>query len=276
MNRTDPETVIGAWLEDGPTTLRHAARGPMLREILVTPQARPWRRWLRVGRSPSLRLALAVSALVVGLVLGSSIVPRLASIPPGPAGPPSPVPSGVAEPREVISASVFLRGFGYDKPRGEISLRIVSGHLVGYDAGEYEVQVWLVEEVPVDPCHSAGLRRPITGAGGFVDYLRGVQGLEVGPPAERWVDGIRATDLRLVRAPGASCLRVDYLNDPLSGTTASVSREREARLTVLEVDGRVVVFDAGSRRELDAWLPEVDAFLASIDFLPPIERPSRS
>jgi len=266
MNERDLDTTIGDWLEDGPSRMPAVARQRMLNPILDTPQAGRWRRV--VPFAPTALVAASVSAC--GLILAVLLGVSTPTAEPGAGGSVrSSQTAGDASTRREISPAAFLAGFEYEMPRGEIVVDVLSRHLVEYDTGEYAVRVWVVEDVPLDPCDWSSLRRPISGVDEFVSYVGAMQGVGVAQAADRRVGGIAARDLRLTSAPDRRCWTIGYLNDVLSGTTATAGSGGETRLTILEVDEHLVVFEALSARGLDTWLPEVDAFLASIDFLPP-------
>ena len=70
MSTRDPETILAAWLDEGPTDLPDATRRAILAALPTTQQARrgPFAPWRLFDMNPTARIAGAAAVLVVALI----------------------------------------------------------------------------------------------------------------------------------------------------------------------------------------------------------------
>jgi hypothetical protein len=92
----DPETVMDAWLDEGPTDLPDATRRAILAALPTTQQARrgPFAPWRLHSMNGSARIALGAAAIVIVAVGGIYLLGGLR--PTGSVGGPGPSPSPTA------------------------------------------------------------------------------------------------------------------------------------------------------------------------------------
>jgi hypothetical protein len=130
--RRDPDSVLGAWLDEGPTELPDATRRAILTALRTTPQARrglhaPW----KLG--PVSTLARTAAAVVAIAVVGFGALAVLsARIGPGVQPSPSGPPSSPVIPLPTLDATFVSPQYGY-------SIRYPSSWTVRLGAGPWPI-----------------------------------------------------------------------------------------------------------------------------------------
>jgi hypothetical protein len=275
MNHSrDPDAIIAAWLEDGPTELADPTR----RSIATAARAMAQRRrtgapWRSLDMNSSYKLAVGAAAVVAVALIGAYLLGRA----PNNIGNQSPTPPGVSG-----SAVNFARPFDYVIPDGSgLVLLDATTNLYNFEVGggsgdEQGLAIREVGWISINPCAPAEGRRQFRGGqDGLAQYLESVPGLAVSDPIEMTVDGRQARAVDVVAQPEGDCPEI-YLwpEAPLPFTTM-VTPGRTSRMVITDVDGVTVVILIWAR-DLDAWLPTATAFINSIQFgeAPPASSPS--
>jgi len=265
----DPDTTIGAWLEDGPTELADPVRRLIGTAARTTPQRRrigaPWRSF---DMNSAFKFAVGAAAVVAIAVLGIFLLRPTPSLDVGGEAPtPSPTPVG-----ESGSALEFDRPFDYVLPAGSrLELVDASADWYNFEVGggsgdDPGVAVRLIASVNINPCSPAeGIRQLESGPDGLIEYLRSVPGITVTDPIETSIDGRAALSVDVVAQPEGACPEISlWPNAPLPFTTM-VAPGRRTRMIATDVDNATIVVVIWAP-DLAAWLPTATAFVESFQF----------
>jgi hypothetical protein len=258
----DPDTILAAWLDEGPTDLPDVTRRAIVTALPTTSQARrgPFAPWRLFPMNATTRLAMG--ALVAVIAVGGALYllgpSRYGSG--GPALTPSPVPS--PQP----SASAFAV-----PPLTQQFTSTLYGYSIRYPAG------WIAApgSVLFDPVPFASAGGPsewidtfVPGAGSGLLRIASAR-VPDGVVAETWID---ETYMECLAACQAT------LEDTVIGGQPAKLRDAgdgELEATAI-IDGRAYVFtlfqgQADGLTEPRAWF---DAFLATVEFHPENAAPS--
>lgn len=160
--KRDPDAILAAWLEDGPTRLPDATRRSIAVTTRTTHQARrpTWLSWRFPTMNGMSRLALGAVA-VVAVVIGGLVILRPGTESGGVGGPGSPVPSASPAPSvspvPSASPSPSLAAIS-EPPVGALTQAFTSptfGYSIRYPAGWREDPTDGVTPDGVDFLHSA-------------------------------------------------------------------------------------------------------------------------
>ena len=293
----DPEMVLTAWLDDGPTDLPDATRRAILTALPTTPQARrgfiaPWRIHPMFTFTRA-AIAFVIAAIAIGgaiTLIGNS----RGQVTTGGATPTAPAPSGptvssapestpgsdlgTPSPLEGRAAS-FVRPFSYRLP-ASAGLVVSDNAPPGIwqfrhpaaDGQHYDrfVAIRPVTGGRTDPCDEASAMRPIDTPQGFIDYFRTVPTMTVSQVKPTTVDGRPAIQARLEFAPATAACHDLWLWAEEGSITQNGERQA-LRVTILDVAGeRVVILNNGDPGATSV----ADAFLFGLHFDAPRPSPS--
>jgi hypothetical protein len=131
----DPDSVLAAWLDEGPTDLPDATRRAILTALPTTSQARrgllaPWRftQMNMFARGAAVLVVAVVAIGALALLAGG----RVGIGGPSPSAIPSPTPPASAPPLPSLDATFVSRSYGYQ-------VRYPSGWTVGFGAAPWTV-----------------------------------------------------------------------------------------------------------------------------------------
>ena len=290
----DPDEILAAWLDDGPTRLPDQTR----RAIAVAlPMTRQRRYALGVPRrfaTMSSTIKFAFGAVgVVALVLGGALLlgqggsggnvggvggaPTLSPSPSPPAIPtPSPSPSPTAgslilgESQAPLTAGTYT---GFDPFPIKMSITVPDGWsgnvggpyavFLGDDSGRGSIGVTIFDDVFADPCHSAkGFLSPRPGgsADALAAALAKMPNVKPTKPVTDTIGGQAAKQLTLTApAPTATCTLSPTEGlfptwELPLGAVGGMTPGQQDRVWILEVDGKRVVIDAQEPVVQDAAL----------------------
>lgn len=298
----DPDMVLAAWLDEGPTDLPDATRRAILTALPTTPQAR---RGLLAPRrllpmNPFARLAIVAVVAVVALGTALSLG---AFGPRQPIGGPTARPSATPEPtstaRPVVSPStdpaepsmtpsplrgtaLFTRTVRYTLPAGE-GLVVSPGDWVrdSSPGGRISTNFYQFRHpnpaavgfdrgvvlrsftgVHDDPCAEQSTIRMAGGPASTIAYLRTVPTVRVTDLPPATVGGVDASQVLLEFDPPTDACPNVYLWDDDSSITDRGGRD-PARLTIFDLGGtHIVILTFGPL----SWYPTADAFIHSLVF----------
>lgn len=284
----DPDAVIAAWLEDGPTELPAETRRAIVTGVRVVTRRRPGPLFGGTLMPSFMRVA---AVIVVALAAISVAIINLQPTERGTGGLPSPSPTPTASPSSSPSARPsmadrtpsplegradrFPHPFSYRLPDGTglvatvgqpptmYQFRIpVAGSATEWGNG---IAVRVITGGRADPCSE----RPITpvpltgGPGAVLDYLSSVPALGVSDQVTTAVSGlaaVRATIAPLDPTPACPDL---WLWAEEGSFTQNASWDTAAEVTVVDVGGdHVVILAFGD----DAWQATARTFIDSIRF----------
>jgi hypothetical protein len=262
----DPETIVTAWLHEGPTDLPDVTRRAILTALPTTSPAR--RGLFAPGRiipmNPLVRLAIAVlvAALAVGAglaFLGRADGPSVGGSPTPSVGPtqetPRPTPTASGGPNFDLSTPSPLQGraerlpvpFSYVLPAG-------AGLVVAHDdpyANFYQFrrqidgETWdaalVIRAVTggrLDPCGVSGNGpRPLADPQAFIDYFRTIPTVSVSDVTSVTVDGHPGLGATLEFAPATTeCPDVWLWYE--DGSVTQNGRRQPTRVTIVDVEGQ--------------------------------------
>jgi hypothetical protein len=273
----DPDAIIGAWLEDGPTQLPDATRRSIVAVVRTADQRRRTGLWDLSHLPVGFRLAIAAAVMFAAIAGGALLLRGATQSDVGGAAPsatPSPsLPTASASALETGTSRLFKVPFEFAIPEGSrLELTDDSPNVVvfrvkgaiGYPQG---INLRIVDAGHLDTClPSAGTRR-LQGADAVLDYLRSVPGLTATDAGETTVDGRPAASVDLVIEPGPACPDIYLWPDPdRPKFDELVPPGPSTRMTAFEVDGATVVIVTWAE-DLEAWLPTADQFVESLHFL---------
>jgi hypothetical protein len=286
------DTILGAWMDEGPMDLPDVTRRAILTAVPTTRQAR--RGLFAPGRffpMPTVFRAAAVIAIAVIAVGGAALLFRQGQSGPGGLQPtptptlsPTTQPTPSAEPSVAISTPSPLQGhtptfvvpFSYRLPAGEglvvddgdptwYQFRHPATDAQGYDHG---IVVRRITGGRVDPCKETSSAKPMADPQAFLDYFRTVPTMQLGTAGPTTVDGHAGVEVNVTWGPAtADCPNVWLW--PEEGSITDLGGRTGNRLLVVDVDGNHLLFNVFGP---DAFQPAADAFLSSIRF----DRPSGS
>jgi hypothetical protein len=290
----DPEAILAAWLDEGPTDLPNATRRAILTALPTTPQAR--RGFLAPRRNfPMLTPARAALALVIATIAvgGALSVIRIRSEQ-GTNVTPSPAASHPATPRATSTpdlgtpsplqghAGSFTEPFSYTLPA---SAGIVVSDTIGiwqfrhpspsptpdeaYDGG---VIVREVSGGRVNPCSETSTALPLADPQAFVAYFRTIPTVNVSDVRPTTVDGRPAVQAVLGFGAATADCRDVWLWTEEGAVTQNAGRN-PVRITIVDIDGsHFAILATGS--DLARWMSITDAFLFGMHFDSPRPSPS--
>jgi hypothetical protein len=264
--RRDPDVVLAAWLDDGPTDLPSSTRRAISTAVRTTPQARAgfgplaWRPTM----SRFLVLAGAAAVVAVGIGLFAIAGPRSpggvggvggASPTASPTASPSPTPSPTpASPSPSLDPSLDTSTY-----QQYASTRY--GYTVGYPAG------WSSEPATRDWSMARDrLAWPGTATDRFIDNRPGayqvlLRAYSVGVPKDTVLEDWAAAALAPDPSPGADqCPYTSPVPTVVDGHAGQTYDEPACGTeTLVLVDGRMYVFDVGR----PGYRPLLDAFVST-------------
>ena len=250
----DPDQILHAWLEEGPTTLPE----PTSRAIEVASRATPQRRqafrlpWRFSHMYAPLRAALAV--LVVALMIGGGVYllgPRGSG--PGVDVTPSPLPTASAAP--LIEGPLSPGRYAYDGDGVRVILTVPEG----WEGGEFSISEAPGRELPdganvgfrqpstvfTDPC--APERGAITVGStveDLVNALADLPNLTASAQDEVTISGFSGTHLTfVVDTEGIDCVMALYGQGSF---IRAADNGQHQDLWILDVDGMRLVIDAAT------------------------------
>jgi hypothetical protein len=290
----DPDAILAAWIDEGPTDLPNVTRRAILTALPTTPQAR--RGFLAPRRTlPMLTPARAVIALVIATIaVGGALSVIRNQSEQGPSVSPSPAASPVATPGATPTpdlgtpsplqghAGSFTRSFSYRLPA---SAGIVVSDAIGmwqfrhpspspdpddsYDGGV------IVREVTggrADPCKETSTSLPLADPQAFIAYFRTIPTVNISDVRSTTVDGRPAQQAVLSFGPAtADCPDVWLWAE--EGAVTQNALRNPVRITIVDVDGsHFAIIATGS--DLARWTSITDAFLFGLHFDAPRPSPS--
>lgn len=289
----DPDVVLAAWLDEGPTDLPTGTRRAIVTAIPTTPQVR--RGHFAPGRFTMIPFGrIAAIAAVLAVALGSAIfllrpAPSTVSSPPASAPAsstavspraPSPQPSDGA----AVRTPSPLRGRATDVPIAfDYTLPADAGlvvdahdpyanfyqfrHPSGVDTYDRIVVVRAVTGGRTNPCAADQVRLDIADPDAWVAYFRTIPTMEVRDVTGTSVDGHPAKQLTVhFLAATAACPDVYLWAE--DGSITKNGERNDVRITLFDVGTEHFVVEAIPA--LPSWLPTADALIASLHFDVPV------
>jgi hypothetical protein len=301
----DPDAILAAWLEEGPTRLPVQTRRAIVVAIPTTPQRRrglvaPWR---STTMSTTLKLALGAAA-VIAVALGGAYALGIGQpgrdVGGGPVASPTPTPVPTPTPWPFpteTSGGVPVAPGRYElvlpartADGGPIELAVTFAMPAGWEKNVIASELWniadqrrigfyTVDNVNRDPCGADGTLDPFQPPLGptvddFVNGLAALTAVTATQPSDVSVAGFQGKrlTLRLTGAMPASCFD-DVLNlwsGPQGAPTAygggALANDRSYDLLVLDVDGaRLVVGRVADPGASAPALAEMQAIVDSVE-----------
>ena len=283
----DMNSIVRSWLEPGANRLPDRVLDSVLDQLPAYPQHRP--RW-PLRRFPVLMNPVRI-AIVAAAVLAVSLVAIRFLPGDGPGGIPSPTPlptsSGTAltaadldrslEAGRYALAAPFLQPFSITMPSGWSLKSLVAGDVSFRRNAPADGAPWVtidvLEGVFADPCRTeAGPSPAPTTIDGVVAALTSMVDFEAGPVTDVTIGGHAGKSVTLTNAidtETAGCTGGPMLPlfTILGGAEAGTNGGATERLSILDVDGTIVVINGGSFANTPAaTLADVGPIIESIDF----------
>ena len=274
----DVTRIVRSWLEDGVTRLPDRALDRVLDDLPATPQRRAWWPARRLPQmNTSIRIAMAVAAVVVLALIGVNLVPRTAGV----GGPPStPLPTPSSTPAPTLPPSGQLAPGTYRSDFMTYTLPAGWSSYGGWGANKNDgnppngmfVAPWAsIATVYKDPCHwqttAAKVGPKVDDAvAALVAQKRG----SIVTPGDVTIDGFHGKQIDLM-VPLDVKIAVCDGGQYKSFTTASGGDRynqgpgQHDLLDILDVNGRTLVIDrvfypantAADRAELQAIVDSI-------------------
>jgi hypothetical protein len=287
------DTILGAWMDEGPMDLPDVTRRAILTAVPTTRQAR--RGLFAPGRffpMPTVFRAAAVIAIAVIAVGGAAFLLGQRDSGPGDLEPtPTPTLSPTIRPTPSAEASVaistpspldghtltFAVPFSYRLPAGEglvvddsdptwYQFRHPNPNGQGYDRG---VVVRVITGGRVDPCSERSAAKPMANPNAFLDYFHTVPTMVIGDEGPTLINGLPGVEAQVTWAePTADCPNVWLW--PEEGSITDLGGRQGDRLSVVDVAGKHVLFNTFGGSQ---FLQAADEFIGSIEFDAPRTTP---
>jgi hypothetical protein len=277
----DPDAIIAAWLEDGPTDLSADTRRAIVTGMRVMSRRRPGPVFGGTPMPTFMRLAAAAFVVVIAAISLSILVPRGSTQPGGVASPTaspaaSPFASPSLDPRTPSPldgvATAFPHPFRYHLLESAGLVLSISDPTFyqfrvpkpGTDSWGNAIIVRLISGGRADPCKETSASVSLTGGPGAVfDYLKTIRQLTVSNQLAQTVSGLPAMRAAIEPTePTADCPDLWLWADEGS-FTQNAGWDASSEFTVVDVDGdHVVIFANGDV----AWQTAAHQFIDSIHF----------
>jgi hypothetical protein len=270
----DPDTIIAAWMEDGPIELADPPRRSIMTAVRATPQRRgltaPWR---FSHMTSAFKLSAGVVAIAAVALVAVYLFGRPSNV--GPPASPSPSPSATP-PSFSYESSVFRPGMSLTGPDAWAPGLDQSNHVAVTHIGEEGGLLFFrADRAFSDPCHYASGGPDVNLARGVQPVIDWIASLPLAASASQPISvtygaytgqQIDTTTESLQGCRDSSALHTGIGPHPRSGGYFVGPNEMD-RWTVLDVDGATVTIVVwSSASDFDAVWADAEPILANIAF----------
>jgi hypothetical protein len=279
-DRSDIDRVLGHWFEDGPTVMPDRVAEVVARRISLRPQRRSWRLLRRSPMRPAITFGLAAAAVLVVAVLGYNLLPRSSSMGGAPAtATPAPTATSPAPTASPVPGFIDASRFGVPLTltlSGGWTYQLVEPNNLELMHGDTDLGFHPLSKVTLPGATTTDPWIAVP-----ADFIAWVQQRpefkDFQTPRPVTVGGRPGTEIDAAFVWDTGTTKRDFLRYT-SGAWLYDQGNVGHRIRFIIVPGTagdgfmIVVNIAGA--DFDAATTELDAVLATVQFLPPTPSPS--